>query len=111
LPREGRIIGVLLAVYFYRQARQYRELTYIVNPAKAVVVKAGQSSKLSVTYKEQQIKTDVTAVQVAFWNVGNQSIRGGELREGGNVLKPLVIKTGLPFLRRNLGKRVETRLE
>jgi hypothetical protein len=98
------IIGAVLTVYYYKQAHQYRELTYTVNPTKAVVVKAGQSSQLSVTYKGQKIKSDVTAVQMVFWNAGNQSIRGGEPRGGGNVLKPLVITTGAPILEAQLRK-------
>jgi len=84
------IIGVLLAVYLYVASRETRELVYLVNPAKSIIVASGQSSVLSVRVRDtgQEIVGDVTAAQVAFWNEGHQSIRPH------NMLRPLVIKVG-----------------
>lgn len=81
------IIGLVLAVYFFLQSQQRRELLYLVSPAKAVIVKAGQLSKLAVTLDGKSIDTDVTAAQLAFWNQGNQAIR----RE--HILRPLTLRT------------------
>jgi hypothetical protein len=81
------IVGVLLAIYFYSRGKQDRKLTYHINPAKAVVVRAGQASRLTVTFNEKIIKSDVTAAQIALWNQGNQSIKLND------VLKPIVIYT------------------
>lgn len=81
------VLGLILAVYFYLQASRHRELVYFVHPARAVVFKTGQTSRLNITLEGRRLKTDVTAVQVAFWNEGTETIR----RE--HVLQPLVIRT------------------
>jgi hypothetical protein len=81
------IVGVLLAVYFYAASVRQRDISYVVHPAKVVVVKAGQISRLEVTLDGKKLKGDVTAAQVALWNDGNESVR----RE--HVLKPFVIRT------------------
>jgi hypothetical protein len=41
-------VGLILAVYFYTQSIRERHLVYVVHPAKAIVVKSGQTSRLSV---------------------------------------------------------------
>lgn len=69
------VIGLVLAIYFYVNSTYYRDLVYLVHPTKAVVVKAGQLSRLSVTLDGKTLSTDVTAAQVAFWNEGNVAIR------------------------------------
>lgn len=69
------VIGLGLAIYFYVNSSYYRDLVYLVYPANAVVVKAGQPSRLAVTLDGKTLSTDVTAAQVAFWNQGNAAIR------------------------------------
>src|SRR5215510_6299699 len=81
------IVGLVLAVYFYNAARTTRVLVYFVHPAKAAVVKAGQSSRLHITLDGAPVERDVIAAQVAFWNEGEESIRLE------NMLRPLVIRT------------------
>ena len=81
------IVGVLLAVYFYFQSVRSPELVYYVNPARAVVVKQGTASRLSVLFDEIQISQDVTASQVAIWNRGREPIRQAA------ILKPIIIQT------------------
>jgi len=81
------VIGVVLAIYFYLQGNKKRELTYYVRPVRTIVVKAEETPRLSVTYDGQQIRTDITAAQIAFWNRGHESIRKT------NVLQPLIIST------------------
>jgi hypothetical protein len=83
----GTVIGILLAVYFYSEQREFRKLTYYVHPVKAVVVKAGQASELTAIYADKPIKTDITAAQVALWNQGKLPIKGND------VLKPIVLHT------------------
>lgn len=80
-------ISVLLAIYFYLEQKEFRKLTYYVHPVKAVVVKGGQISKLTATYNDKPIKTDITVAQVAFWNEGRLSITSS------NILKPIVLYT------------------
>ncbi|MFL6207529.1 MAG: hypothetical protein ACJ74W_01690 [Pyrinomonadaceae bacterium] len=94
------VLGVAIAIYFYAEGRKNHQLAYYVNPAKTVVVQAGQASKLVVNFDNQVIGTDITAAQVAFWNQGKLSIRRDD------VLKPIVIYTenNAPILEATLRK-------
>lgn len=82
------IVGIALAAYFYYSSREVPELTYFVHPAKAAVVRTGQTSHLTVQFDGQNFSGDVTAAQVAFWNAGRRPIHGN------GILSPLVIRTG-----------------
>jgi hypothetical protein len=64
------------------------------------VVKAGQASALSVSFKGNQISSDVTALQIAVWNAGKAPI----VRE--EVLTPveIVMEPSLPILEATLRK-------
>jgi hypothetical protein len=94
------IVGILLGIYFYAQSSRHRDLTYLVHPAKAVVVKTGQVSKLTVLVAGKEVLTDITATQIAFWNAGNEPIR----RE--HMLRPFVIRTetGVPIIEATIRK-------
>ena len=81
------IVGIALSVYFFLASRETPELTYFVHPAKAAVVRTGQTSRLSVQFEGQNLAADVTAAQIAFWNAGRKPIRGAA------ILKPLIIRT------------------
>jgi len=71
-----------------------RDLTVYANPAKSIIVRAGQSSDLHVDFKGQPVTTDVTAVQVAIWNDGDEPIHARE------VLSPVMLRTSsqIPIL-------------
>lgn len=69
------IVGLALAIYFFAESKRHRDLLYLVHPAKAVIVRTGQLSRLAVNLDGKPIDTDVTAAQVAFWNNGNEAIR------------------------------------
>lgn len=81
------IIGIILSVYFFLASREKVELTYFVHPAKAAVVRRGQTSRLAVQFDGQVLTSDATAAQIAFWNAGSKPIRAN------SVLSPLVIRT------------------
>jgi hypothetical protein len=81
------VVGLVLAVYFYHESAKHRELTYLVHPAKAIIVKAGQLTRLSVSIDGRQLSTDVTAAQIAFWNAGKEPIRSD------HVLREFTIST------------------
>lgn len=93
------IVGIALSVYFFLASRETPELTYFVHPAKAAVVRTGQTSRLSVQVDGQDLTTDVTAAQIAFWNSGRRPIRGSA------ILSPLVIRMG------NKARILEARLQ
>jgi hypothetical protein len=81
------IIGFALSIYFFAASKEVPELTYFVHPAKAAVVRTGQTSNLSVQFDGQNLTGDVTATQIAFWNAGRKSIRDS------GTLQPLIIRT------------------
>lgn len=93
------IVAIPLSVYFFLASRETPELTYFVHPAKAAVVRTGQTSRLSVQFDGQDLTSDVTATQIAFWNAGRRPIRGSA------ILSPLVIRTG------NKARILEARLQ
>ncbi len=81
------IIGIALSIYFFMVSREVPELTYFVHPAKAAVVRSGQTSGLTVMFDGQNLNGDITATQIAIWNAGRKSVRSE------NILQPLVIRT------------------
>jgi hypothetical protein len=84
------IIGIFIAIYFYFISQHIRELVYFVNPAKAIVFKPEQTSKLKVSFGNKEIQDNVTAAQIAIWNQGTDSIK----KE--NLLSLINIKTNPP---------------
>lgn len=88
------VLGLILTVSFYFGTRKTRELTYYLHPARTAIVKTGQISALKILYRNQEIKTDVTAVQIAIWNRGKEAIKAE------HVLTPIEIATkpGVPIL-------------
>ena len=82
------VIGIILAIYFYQAAKTTPDLVYVVNPAKAVIIRAKSISRLQITLGQETVNRDVTAAQIAIWNNGEESIRGE------NLLSPFIIETG-----------------
>ena len=93
-------VASILSVVFYLQSMENRELTFLVNPVRTTVVKAGQTSRLKVSIEGRDLTNDITALQVAFWNAGKRPIRRGE------ILEPIVLSTGSghPILEATLRK-------
>ena len=69
------LISITLAIYFYVSSKEKRELVYFVNPVRTEIVKKGDFSNLEVYYNSLKLNTDVTAVQIAFWNEGELPIK------------------------------------
>jgi hypothetical protein len=93
------VLGVVLAIYFYTEGREKHELAYYVNPARAVVVQKGSASKLTVTFDNQPVTTDITAAQIAVWNEGKLPIRKDD------ILKSILLRTeGAPILEASVRK-------
>jgi hypothetical protein len=97
------LCGVALAIYFYSMSTNTRELTYMVHPVKAVVVRGGQTSRLSITLDGRPVQGDVTTAQVACWNAGRSSIRKDQ------ILRPVVLRTSPPVPIVDATIRKETR--
>ncbi len=82
------VLGVLLALHFYRKSRHFRELVYQVDPSKAALVRADQLSRLKTSFDGRVIETDITAAQITLWNRGTSSIRSSD------ILEPVAICLG-----------------
>lgn len=82
------IIALGFAVHLYIDSRTTRDLVYFVHPERAAVVRAEQTSRLQIELDGEVVRRDVTAVQVAFWNEGEDAIRSQ------NLLSPFIISTG-----------------
>lgn len=95
------IVGTVLAIVFYLNGKNERDLTYFVHPVKSTITSINDESGFSIKYKELDIKGDVSTAQIAFWNNGDQSIR----RE--NILKPLrfILEDNSPILEARLRKK------
>ena len=88
------IISLFLAVYFYMESIQKKDLTYYIHPARTVIVSTETESKISVKYREKVIETDLSVATIAFWNAGDKEIKKEDF------LSPFIIKTesGVPIL-------------
>lgn len=87
----GAVVGIIslpLSLWLYFASVVSPGLTFRVNPAKAVVVKSGQSSRLRVTLNGKPVKTDITAAQVAVWNSGRAPIARSSVLEGLVITTP-----------------------
>jgi hypothetical protein len=80
------ILSLVLAPFLYVEGRSTRELRFAVNPARTVVVKPGQTSRLSIILDGSPVKGSISAAQIAFWNEGSASIKPD------HMLEPLIIQ-------------------
>jgi len=98
------LVGIAIGVYFGLISRRRRELLFSVNPVRTKVVTSGQATDLKVLYRDESFgDIDITAVQLAIWNAGYESIKKGHVRKEIVVTtKPQVrileasVRTGSP---------------
>jgi hypothetical protein len=81
------IIGIPLSVILFFYALKAPGLTYTVYPIKTTVLQSRLAAGLRVLHNNEEIKGDVTAVQIAIWNNGREAI----VQE--NILTPVKIVT------------------
>ena len=85
------LFGVAVAIYFGLASRKQRELVFSVNPIRTRVVSSRQATELSVSYQNEPLgNVDITAVQLAIWNAGNESIKAEHIR------KEIIVTTNPP---------------
>jgi hypothetical protein len=86
LGTVASLLGLVLAILFYLQAREVRDLVYVVHPVRTILARAGHESDLSVQFKGQPLAgLDVVGVQVAIWNDGKKSIREADVLKSVEV--------------------------
>lgn len=85
------IVAIVVPLEIWAASRSGRDLVYAVNPIYTRVVTAGQSSEISVQYHGSSLgDSNVTAVQVAIWNRGKESIQQED------ILQAITIRTDPP---------------
>jgi hypothetical protein len=93
------VISLILAVFFFLEARTKPGLTTYIHPARATVVKTGQASALTVLFQGQPIRSDISAVQIAIWNEGKQPIPIAAVRQ------PISVVSSVPILEATVRKK------
>jgi len=97
------IIGIAMAVYFYRRTDKKRVPTFMVNPSKRTLVQPelAKFDKFSLLYDGTEVgKSGITAIQVYFWNSGSLEILSSQVLKpysisisNGRILSWSIIKT------------------
>lgn len=95
------VISIPLAILLYWNSIKERDLTYYVYPIRTTVLQSGYATGLRVLHNNQEVKTDVTAVQLAIWNNGKEPI----FKE--NILSQIKIVTrpAVPILEARIQKQ------
>lgn len=69
------IVGIPLTVEGYRGLFSKRELMFARSNSPTTIVRSGQTSDLGVSFKGTAVSGDVSSIQIALWNYGDQPIR------------------------------------
>ena len=82
------IISTAIAIFFGITSRKHRKLLFSINPIRTKIVTSNQATALKVSYRDESLgNVDITAVQFAIWNAGNEPIKETHIR------KPICITT------------------
>jgi len=97
------IIGIAMAMYFYRRTEKKRVPTFMVNPSRRSLVQPelAKFDKFSLLYDGTDVgKSGITAIQVYFWNSGSLEILSSQILKpysisisDGRILSWSIIKT------------------
>ncbi len=82
----GLIVGVaslVVSVVLFFESQKERAICYTVSASPTTIVRAGQSSDLRVHFKDKELTSDVSSIQILVWNNGKESVK----RE--NILSPV----------------------
>ncbi len=95
------VAAIVVSLILFFASQSHRALVYAVNPIQTRVVTRGQATGIDISFDGRKLgDVDITAVQVAVWNSGDQSIRVD------NVLKQVVVRTdpAVPILEASVVK-------
>ena len=74
----GIVIGVSVAIFFYRKSRHYKQFAYAVVTRNLIQDFTTKFAKLEILFGEKPIKT-ISVSKVAIWNEGNETIHGSDI--------------------------------
>jgi len=73
------LVSVPLAIYLAFMNVRKPELTYYLHPVRTKIVALDGDTRLQVAYDGKDIKGNVTALQLALWNAGDEPIRRADV--------------------------------
>jgi hypothetical protein len=90
VDRVLAVLGLLLAVYFWWDAREVRDLSFYEHEIRSTLIPKDGIREFEVIFRGQRVTEDVTETRVSVWNGGRRSIKSE------NVLLPIEIYTDPP---------------
>ena len=72
------VVGIVLAVVFYRKGKEKKEFSYSLRSSTLIRGKKRKLEKLSVTYAGQQID-DLCVSKFTIWNSGNKTLNRDDM--------------------------------
>ncbi len=83
------IINIVFGVYVFFNPKNAPDLFYYVYPARTKIINQSSPSPFKVSYKDIEIKGDVTSAVVIIGNAGDAPLRGN----ASDILSPLKLIT------------------
>lgn len=72
------VIGIVLAIVFYRKGKEKKELSYSLRSRTLIRKKKTQFEKLSILYGDKRID-DLCVSNFTIWNSGNKTINASDM--------------------------------
>src|SRR5579862_6965211 len=69
------VVSLPLAILPFFIGEKTRDVRYAVSPSPTTIIKQGQSSDFSVSFRDRKLYGDVSSIQIALWNNGKEAIR------------------------------------
>jgi hypothetical protein len=89
---EWAIIGIVASVFvsgfFYWLSEKTKDLSFVVSPTRAEIVRGGIASDLKASYRGIEITGTLSAIQIGVWNNGRDAIRNPE-----DILRKVVLRS------------------
>lgn len=79
VERLAALASIPLAVLLYFAGVHKPNLSYYLHQERTKIVSVGGDPLLQVSYAGEEIRDDITAVQLAIWNAGSAPIRASDL--------------------------------
>lgn len=97
------LISIPLAFLFWLEAKQYPDANFTVHPVKAILLQKGQTSKLTASFDNKLIETDVSTAQMAIWNKGKKPVRKEAILSENNSIEIISVNR-IPILEARIRK-------
>lgn len=89
------IVGIILAIYFFRRSEKIPKPTFVTSPGVKTLVHPDLAKLgiVSIRIADRSIgERGISSVRVFFWNSGSRDIRSSD------ILKPFTVRSAAPIL-------------